>query len=163
MLVVAPLTNVIYRLFDPMEGLPLAEGHWFYVNDYYFLQTLGPHLFLAVSLAGAYLMFPEHSKRAAALIIPFGYSVGKILFLSIAASNEEVNALVPSSFILLGILLGIVARMTHKVLLDRKYHKHDGIVSRILGLMKARGIDEATRIRLLEEQFNEWKSFQTKY
>jgi hypothetical protein len=94
---------------------------------------------------------PE-SRRAFFLVIPAGYHVSKILWLVQVTSNEEFYRIVPTTFLLLGGLATFVWLFTFNWLMALHYHKREGTIARIIGIMTAPGIDPADKERIAKEQ-----------
>jgi len=176
LLVVAPLTNCLYLLFDSSIGFPLSEevivgykaglpveGSWYYVNWHYFLSGIGPHLFSITSLVGIFLMFPVRNVSSYSIAIPLGFEVGKVIWLSTVMSDAEFNQIVPSSFLLLGALISFVVMLSARFWMDRKFHKYDGICARILGLINAPGIDPSMRSKYIDQELKNLRDFQSKF
>lgn len=171
LLVVAPFTSCIYTFFDSSVGFPISpdillavregnppEGFWYYVNWYYFFISICPHLFTVTSLAGIFLLFPVRHVPSYCIAVPLGYEISKILWLWTVESNAEFNQLIPLSFLLTGVLLTVIVLLSARFWMDRKFHKYDGIMARIIGLIDAPGIDPDTRKKHMKTVFSELKN-----
>jgi hypothetical protein len=171
LLVVAPFTSCIYTFFDSSVGFPISpdilravregnppEGFWYYVNWYYFFISICPHLFTVTSLVGIFLLFPVRHVPSYGIAAPLGYEVSKIIWLSTVESNAEFNQLVPLSILLSGVLLTVIVMLSARFWMDRKFHKYDGIMARIIGLIDAPGIDPDTRKKHMKTVFSELKN-----
>lgn len=154
MLVMAPLTNVGYQFFDESVRV---EGQY-YVNAYYLLYVLSPWISLLMFSTGLFLLFPANCKRSYFLVIPITSAIVKILWLSQIQNNEEFHQIVPMYFILPASLIAFVWIFCVDWLMARKYHKLDGIIARIEGLINIKADHE-----VIESQVKELKNFQSNY
>ena len=158
--VIAPVSACFYMLFDRVA---FVEG-WYHVNYFHLFFLLGPHLFITSCLAGAFLLFPEGSKRAYMLSIPMGYNVAKIIWLIMATSNQDFWAVVPSSILLIGILISTVLFFTLDWLAKRKFHREDAYKARMDNLVKlADEFDDAKFKSMVKTVWQDEKSFQKQY
>jgi len=96
MLVIAPLVNVSYRVFDHTQ---VVDG-WYYTNYHDLFYVLCPWLALILFSTGIFLLFPQGSKRAWLLVLPVMAAVSKCLWLIQITSNEEFHQTVPIYFLL---------------------------------------------------------------
>ncbi len=177
LLVVAPLTNCFYLLFDSSVGFPLTpeviaaykaglppDGQWYYVNWHFFFSGMGPHIFVITSLIGVFLLFPVNNLVSYSIAVPLSYEVGKVFWLTTVTTDAEFNQVAPGAFILLALLLVGVCMLSFRFWMDRKFHKYDGICKRIEGLKKLKGLmDESERLALLDNEYSALRSFQTKF
>lgn len=131
LLVAAPLSAVGYQLF-PKNTFDIT---WYYVNNFYLFMVLCPHISLLLTLTGVFLILPEHSKRGYFLILPAGYHIAKIIWLSLANSNDELNTVVPLSFLLIGVLFSCIWLFTFDWLMNLHFHKREGSNCRIYGII----------------------------
>jgi hypothetical protein len=158
--VVAPLTGCAYMLFSRTDHV---QG-WYHVNYFHFFYLLGPHLFEFFCLCGVFLLFPRSSKRAYFIAIPTGYVLAKIIWLIQIKSNQELWQVVPSSFILISILISLVILLTLDFLTWRKFHRVDAFEKRIDGILQVSDdLPSDKVVSMLKLTWRERKDFQTKY
>lgn len=158
--VVAPLASCFYMVFD--RGA--YDESWYYVNHFHLFLTLAPSLFLLSCLIGAWFLFPVGSKRAYALTVPAGFTVGKILWLIQCTSNQDFYSVVPLSFILIGALISAFLFIALDWLVWRKCHREDAFDARIDGLVKlADDFDDAKFKSMVKSVWREKQSFQKEY
>lgn len=119
--VVAPASACIYMLFDRTA---FTQG-WYLVNYFHLFLTIAPYLFIMACLIGVWFLFPQGSKRAYALTVPSGYTLGKILWLLQCTSNDDFYSVVPLSFIGLGALLSVFFFVAFDWLVHNKFHGED--------------------------------------
>lgn len=158
--VVAPLAACVYLLFD--RGI-VVKG-WYHLNYFHLFFLLGPHLFEFFCLLGAFLLFPKDSKRAYFLIIPAGYVLAKILWLITVTNNAEFWSVIPSSFILIGMLISTVLFVLTDWLTWRKFHGEDSFEKREKGLYQIANDVPAEKFRsmVMETWANKF-NFHSKY
>lgn len=158
--VVAPLASCFYMVFD--RGA--YDESWYYVNHFHLFLTLAPSLFLLSCLIGAWLLFPQGSKRAYALVVPTGFTVGKILWLLQCTSNADFYSVVPLSFILIGALISAFLFMALDWLVWRKCHREDAFEARMTNLVKlADDFDDAKFKSMVKTVWREKKQFEKQY
>jgi hypothetical protein len=158
--VAAPLTGCAYMVFNRTD---YVQG-WYHVNYFHFFYLLGPHLFEFFCLCGVFLLFPRSSKRAYFIAIPTGYVLAKIIWLIQIKSNQELWQVVPSSFILISILISLVILLTLDFLTWRKFHRVDAFEKRIDGILQVSDdLPSDKVVSMLKLTWRERKDFQTKY
>jgi hypothetical protein len=149
---------------------------------------IGPELFLLFTLSGIFFLFPTNSRRAYFLVIPMGQTLAKLFIFITATSNNEIHAIVPVRLIIekaklrscggvkVELLSTQSAISTYSIffmavcmapilfsfnyLMDRQFHKLDGIKARIDGL---RSLMKSEYSALMESEQKKLKDFQTKY
>lgn len=129
MLVVAPISGVVYQF------MPTAKDFtWFYHSWYTFFYMIGPELFLLFTLIGIFFLFPSNSRRAYFLAIPLGQTLAQLFTLVVAQSNNDIHATVPLRLVVEMTVCALPVLFLFNYLMDRQYHKLDGIKARIDGL-----------------------------
>lgn len=161
LLVVAPLSSVFYQLCDAS----VFSSTWYYGNYYYFLYTLSPYLMLLFASVGIFLLFPVKCKTSyLATVWPAGYAIAKLLHLGLLVhTNEQFHQAAPWFLLLAGVLTAFGFILSTDYLLYRKYHLKHGTMARIMGIIKAPGIDATTKMHLLEDQSLELENFNQRY
>lgn len=158
--VVSPLSSCIYMLFD--RGVYIQE--WYHVNYFHLFLLLAPYLSIFFCFAGVFLLFPEGSKRAYALIVPAGFTLGKIFWLIQIKSNAEYWSVVPWFFVLVGLLTSAVLFLMLDWMAHNKFHRVDAFEARMdLLCANAKGFDDETFKRLATTVYREKKAFQKQY
>lgn len=162
MLVVAPLFGVGYQLFDLRSGIDRIgqPGAWYYINNFYLFFELCPHIALVTILTGIFFLFPENSRRAYFLIIPAGYHLAKILWLLTVDSNEDFYRIVPSSFLVIGSLFAFVHFLTFNWLMSLHFHKREGVIARILGILDTPGLKDRDVLRIARAEKQSLKTIE---
>lgn len=153
-MVVAPLSGVAYQLFDSSAHV---DG-WYYVNTFYLLYMLGPHIQGIITLTGILFLFPENRTRSFALAIPTGYHFAKVVWLIQVTSNDEINSLLPAAFIFAGICIGLFWLVSFDMLMSLHYHKRAGALARAEGILKAPNIPDSQRVSLAVKEFDKYNS-----
>jgi hypothetical protein len=161
LLIVAPLSSIFYQLCDPS----VFVKSWYYGNNFYFLYTLSPYFMLLFASVGIFLLFPTKCKTSyLATVWPSGYAIAKLAFFSLFVhSNEQFHSAAPWFLLLGGVLSAIGFLMSMNYLLYRKYHLKHGTIARMMGIIKAPGIDAKTKMELLENQSLELENFNQRY
>lgn len=149
----AQLSEVAYVLFDQSVGQPLA-----YWNAYYYLQAIGPHLSALLTVTGFYLLIPQFSKLKFFALIPVAYKLGKIIWLACIDNNVDFHRFVPIGFLLYGFTAALIWLFVFEWLMSLHYHKREGSIARMVGVLVAPNIDDKTR---LSAATNEAKIYQT--
>jgi hypothetical protein len=158
--VVSPLSACFYMLFDRGAEFP----GWYHVNYFHLFFLLGPHLFELFCLMGAFLLFPQGSKRAYVLIIPIGYIIAKIIWLILANSNQDFWAIVPMSIVLIGMLIGAVLLLMIDWFAHYKFHGIDSFNARFETLANGADlVDDNTFKRLFLQTMKAKREFYRKY
>jgi hypothetical protein len=147
LIAVAHVSEVAYVWFDSGEGEP--TDYW---NTYYYLYAIGPHLSTLLTVTGFYLLFPQFSRIKIFSIIPATYKLAKILWLSCITSNPELHRFVPFSFIVLGFGAAFAWLLTFEWLMNLHYHKREGTIARILGIISAPNIDAEQKVSIANQQ-----------
>lgn len=176
MLVAAPALMVSYHIFDQTATLVLYPGQhfydrhgvrfdfWFYKNYYYLFMTLAPYMAVTVGCLGAFLLFPENSKRRYFIVPLLVYAISKIMWLLTVESNEDYDGIVPAFFLIVAGLIVFLILFTFDYLMARKFHHFDGLCIRMLTLIKNEaGLDEVTRNRALAEVAEDLKAFNKQF
>lgn len=125
--VVTPLSSCIYMLFNR----EIVIAGWYHLNYFHLFLLLGPSLSVFFCIAGMFLLFPEGCKRSYALIVPAGYTLAKIFWLIKITSNEEFWAMVPWSFLLVGLLVSAALFFMLDWLAHNKFHGADSFNARM--------------------------------
>lgn len=161
LLIVAPLSSVFYHLCDAS----VFSSTWYYGNNYYFLYTLSPYLMLLFASVGIFLLFPVKCKTSyLATVWPAGYAIAKLAYLGLMVrTNEQFHSAAPWFILIGGLLIATGFILSMDYLLYRKYHLKHGTIARIMGIIKAPGIDAATKMQLLENQSLELENFNQRY
>lgn len=154
LLVVAPLSGVAYQLFDINADYP----GWYYGNYYYLFLVLCPQISMGIMLTGIFFLFPL-SKRTWFISMPLAYPVSRILWIISAESNDQFNQITPGYFLLIGLVFSIIWLLSFNFLVNRKYHKFDGICARLEGVLKSPGLDSQTKIELATPLIEEIRHF----
>lgn len=149
----APFSEIVYRFFSEGEGGPLQ-----YWNTYYFLYAIGPHLSSLLCLCGCFLLFNRNNSLRYVVAIPMAYKVAKIIWLASVDSNEAFHAFVPLMFLLAGLAFVIVWLKVFDFLMSLHFHKRDGIIARIIGIINSPGIDDATARHIAQNEIKNYKS-----
>lgn len=158
--VVAPLSACVYLLFDRT----VEDEAWYHLNYFHFFFLIGPHLFQFFCLIGAFLLFPENSKRAFTLIIPTGYVLAKILWLSSVTSNAEFWAVVPAAFVLTGFLISAVLFLMLNWLTWRQFHGADAYDARLKGIYRvSKDLPAEKVVSMFQQTMMEKEAFNTKF
>lgn len=155
--VIAPLAGVSYHFFDRTVFDP-AE---YYGNAYYLLFAISPHVSLLISLTGVFFLFPKFSRAKFFLVVPSSYHLAKIIHLWQVTSNAEYHEVLPREFFLLGLTLTIVWFCTADYLMGLQFHKQDGIMARIEGILNSPGIDDHTKVEIARGQVADLKSLKS--
>lgn len=152
-LVAAPVVSVSYTFFD----MTATVSGWYYVNAYYLGMVLCPHISMVAIYTGIFCLFPSGSRRAYFLAIPTGLTLSRIYWLIAATSNEDFHAVATLDFYAVGILSALVWLFAFNYLIDRKYHKYDGIICRIIGALRIGrndiALSEATKLRDFDKNY----------
>lgn len=155
--VVGPLSSVSYQLFDRT----VFEATEYYGNAYYYLFAISPHISLLISLTGLFYLFPQFSKRKFFLAIPATYHLSKIIWLSMVDNNADFHRMLPLSIVLLGLTASLVWFFTADYLMGLQFHKQDGIMARIEGILNSPGIDDHTKVEIARGQVADLKSLKS--
>jgi hypothetical protein len=153
MLVAAPLSGAAYQLFDRSAHI----AGWYHVNLYYFFFLLGPHIMMLLVITGIFLIMPAN-KRAFFLSVPAGDQVARIVWLSLANSNDDFYRIVPSYFFFIGILIAAIWLITFDWLMSLHFHKRADSQARINGIIDAPGISDSDKIRIAQAELKVLKS-----
>lgn len=156
-LVAAPLITVLYQVFDSKTNTPYQPGSWYYINLYYYFFNLGPHLFVLFTLLGATCFI--QGRRKWFMLVPIGYTVSKIIWLSMATSNAEFHTIVPGALVLAITLLIAVLAITAQWLIHSKHHQFDAILARTLGVLQAPGLSTQQRTTYIEQCLADLKQY----
>lgn len=162
LLVVAPLSEVAYMLFDksapiitwyPGQHWITYEGvrveGWYYMNFWALFYQLGPHIQDVVILTAAFFLMPETDKdgkpddRRWLLVFAAGYPFAKILWAIQIGSDAEIHQIIPGSFLLVGLLIGFFWLFSFNYLVSLYYHKRTRPVATMEGAAKCDYISEA--------------------
>lgn len=158
--VVAPLSSCFYMMFNRFD----VDKVWYHVSYYYLFFLLAPSLFVLACLIGVWLLFPRGSKRAYALVVPTGYTLGKILWYIQVSSNEEFHSILPISFVGLGCLISFFFFVALDWLAHNKFHRKDAFDARYDGLAEVAGdLEPAKVVSMLKSIHREKKAFQKQY
>lgn len=162
LLVVAPLSGVLYQLFDDS----VEDEKWFYLNYYQLFFQLGPYFCICLCLLGATLFLPQDSVRAYFFLPPLGFYIAKILWLCMVRSNEEFAqflTIVPYYFLFTSFLVGWVLIFTFNWLTSLHFHKIEGTKARIIGIIDAPGITAEDKVRIAQDEIQKLRAFQANY
>lgn len=158
--VVSPLSACTYMLFDRT----VIDLTWYHLNYFHLFFLLGPHLFQFFCVVGAFMLFPQGSKRAYLLIAPTGFILAKIIWLYQVDSNNELWAVVPSSLILISVLISAVLLLTIDFLTWRQFHRMDAFEKRLEGLYKiSKDIPNDKLGSMFKTTWREKRDFQKEY
>jgi hypothetical protein len=158
--VVSPLAACVYLVFDRTS----VVNDWYHLNYFHLFFLIGPHLFQFFCLVGAFLLFPQGSKRAYLLAVPIGFVLAKIIWLILVTNNAEFWQVVPSSFVLIGILISGVLLLTIDFLTWRQFHGLDSFEKREKGLYQI--ADDVTPEKFKSMVMETWRNkfeFHSKY
>lgn len=159
--VVAPLSACLYMLFD--WRVDKVAG-WYHDNYFHFFLLLAPYFCLMFCLIGVWFLFPYRSKRAYALTIPAGVTMGKILWLSLVTSNTEFYSFVPASFIFYGGLISVFLFISLDWLSHRKFHREDAFKARMNKLCELADDFEDSKFKsMVKNVWREEKQFLKQY
>lgn len=156
-LVAAPLSGAAYQLFD----ITVIDHSWYYRTYFDFFLILGPYLTICLCLIGTSLLFPQDSVRAYFLLPPLALYVSKILWLCVAESNNDFNAFwqaIPYYFFLTGAIIAFTLIFTFNFLMTLHFHKREGTIARILGILDCPGIEDSERLRIARAEKQNLKS-----
>lgn len=158
--VVAPLAGCAYMIFNRTEYV----AGWYHVNYFHLFYLLGPHLFELVCLMGVFFLFPQGSKRAYLIAIPYGYVLAKVCWLCQVNSNPELWQLVPASFILGGMAISVVMLKIMNWLTWRQFHVVDSFDKRLDGIYQIAGDIPAEKVKsMFLETWRLKREFNSKY
>ena len=157
--VVAPLSSVAYQFFNAGSHVP----GWYYVNTYYFLFILGPHLYMIFTLLGLFFLFPRHSKRAFFLVMPLGITLAKAIWLATAQSNDQFHHILPAWFALVGILVAGMVLLTIGWLTHTAYHRWDALLGRMEGIINVPGVTGEAKVDMMRPTVDELKKYHTQF
>lgn len=158
MLVLAPLANVGYQLFDPS----VRGSFLYYENAYYLLFILSPWMSLVLFCSGIFLLFPAGSRRAWFIAIPLISAFFKIIWLTTVSSNAEFHQVVPLYFLLPAASVAFVWLFLLDWLMARKYHGIDALVARMDGLFQT-NMDPKDKLQYLRKTWIELKNFNKQF
>jgi hypothetical protein len=158
MLVLAPLSNVGYQLFDPA----IRGAIPYYENSYYLLFVLSPWIALALFSSGLFLLFPKASRRGWFLVIPVTAAICKVIWLFTITSNEEFHRIVPLYFLFPAAAIAFIWLFLLDWLIHRKYHRKDALHARMDGLFMA-NLPADDKIRHLRTTWTDLKNFDKEY
>lgn len=148
LLAMAPISEVFFRLFDRSAGDP--SDYW---NAFYFFQSAGPHLSGLLVATAFFLLLNDKMKDWA--ILPGTYKLAKIIWLTQVSTNQQYHQFVPWGFLLIGLTTALVWFMTIEYLLSLHFHKREGIIARIIGIMTAPGISAEDKERIAKDQIRQ--------
>jgi hypothetical protein len=142
------LCSVSYQWFSKT---PYNEAD-FYGNAYYFFYSVSPHISLLVCLTGVFLLFPEFSKRKFFLVIPGAYHFAKMIWLAQVDNNTDFHRMVPWSVALLGVASAVAWYCAWDYIMGLHFHKREGTIARIIGIMSSPGITPSEKERLAKAE-----------
>lgn len=152
MLVVAPFTGGLYKLFDPHEVL---AGVWYTPNEYfgnfrYLLMGIRGNLLSFFTILGTFFLFPSKYKTSYLLCAPLGYILADSIHKISATSNEEFNAMtsIPHMIMCVALVLGFLLSVDY--LLYRHHHIKRKWWAHIVGIIRTPGIPAEDKIKYLE-------------
>lgn len=167
----------IFLLFDSSVGFPLSEsveaqlkagimpeGHWYYINWYWFLSQIDEPLQSFVQFLGAFFIAPPPKKYPPSyfLGLPIGYHFGTIIWLFFCTSPKEVNSNPPWTFALVGVALTLALIASYEYLVHRYYHDFLRSVAALKSLIVH--LPANVPIQTKEQAFDmEMKNFQSKF
>lgn len=158
--VAAPLVSCFYMLFDKAA----FDETWYHASYFHLFLLLGPSLFILTCLIGAFFLFPAGSKRAYALSVPAGFTVGKILWLIQCTSNADFYSVVPLSFVLIGALISVFIFVAIDWLAYNKFHREDAFEARMTGIVNlADDFDDAKFKSMVKTVWREKKAFRKQF
>jgi hypothetical protein len=153
LLVAAPLCSVAENLFD--RNVACVDG-WYYCNTFYFVFAISRHASLLLTLTGVFFLFSDKSLRKFFLIVPSTYHAAKLCWLILwVESNEQFHRILPLSFVLLGLLAAMAWYFAFDALLSLHFHKREGTIARIIGIMNAPGISAEVKERMAKDQIKQ--------
>lgn len=150
LLAIAVLSEVAFRFFDASAGDP--QAYW---NAHYFLYSAGPHISGLLTATGFFLLVHEKLRNWA--ILPAAYKLSKIIWLSFVSSNEQLHQFIPWGFLVMGLGASILWFMSFDFLLSLHFHKREGIIARLVGIVNAPGISDEEALRIAREQAKQLK------
>lgn len=151
-LVLAPLSEVAFRFFDPKAGNP--TDYW---NAHYYLFSAGPHISGLLVATGFYFLLHEKVRNWA--LLPAAYRFANILWLAYVSSNEEFHQFVPLAFIGLGLCSAVLWFMSFDFLMSLHFHKREGIIARLVGIINAPGISDHDKVEVAKNEASNLKHF----
>lgn len=162
-LVVAPLSGATYQLFD----ITAVDRSWYFRTYFDFFLVLCPNICLCFSFVGASLLFPQDSHKAYFLLPPLTLYVTKILWLCIVVkSNDEFNGfwqIIPYYFFITGGIVAFTLIYTFNFLMTLHFHKREGHIARIIGIIQAPGIAPAKQVEIARKEIARLQEFKSKY
>lgn len=137
---------------------------WYFVNWFYFLETIRLWLALILLPAAIYLHTPaKHKSIWVVYCLVLSIGVGGVVHYSFFVydynSYHSINWLV----FLIAPSIGFGFAMATKNLVYRKYHLKDGNIARIKGIIKAPNIDAETKMRHLENLIIEQENYNERF
>lgn len=152
LLVIAPCSGGLYKLFDPT--VVMAES-WYSPNEYYgnyryLLMGVRGNLFVFFSILGAFFLFPARYKASYFLAAPLGYVVAELLKKLHAMNNDEFNSISSMPSVILCICLVVGFLLSVDYLLYRHHHIKRKYWAHIVGIIRTPGIPASDKIKLLE-------------
>lgn len=172
--IVAPLSACIHML-PGMKDNPVSVEVWFYQVWYNLFLVLGPYFFSMCIILAAFLWIQPVNKRikfsqkpvsfqlTRALSIPFGYCIGKIIWLIFCDNNDDFERLGHWSFFAGGVVIGYVLFRMLDYLVWRQEHAMNALIDTLEGLYKAPNIEHEQRNKIATPYWQELREFHSKY
>lgn len=167
----------IFLLFDPSVGFPLSEdvvvqlkagivpeGHWYYINWYWFISQIDEPLTSFVQFLGAFFIAPSPKKYPPSyfLGLPVGFHLGTLIWLCYCTSPKEVNSNPSWTFAVMGVILTLALIASYEYLVHRYYHDFLRSVAALKSLIVH--LPANVPIQAKEQAFDmEMKNFQSKF
>jgi hypothetical protein len=145
LLALAFVSESAFRLFDAHGGNP--EDYW---NTYYFLYAVGPHISGLLTATGFFFLVHEKIRNWA--ILPASYKLAKILWLAYVSSNEQLHQFVPWGFLVMGLTASILWFMSFDYFMSLHFHKREGIIARIIGILNTPGVSDQDKVRIAQQE-----------
>lgn len=171
-IIVAPLSACIHMLPNMKE---VVSEEWFYKCWYNLYLVLGPYFFCLCIVIAAFLWIPPSAHRikftkkdlsfqlTRALCIPFGYIIGKIVWLICCDNNEDFERLGHPLFFLGGIIIGYITFLFLEYLVWKQEHVMNALCDSLEGLYKIQDLDCNTRESMAAPYWKELRQFNSKY
>jgi hypothetical protein len=153
--VLAPLASCIYQLYNPTADM---DPGWYHINGYYFFHALGPYISLFIGLVGLYFVFPP-SRRTFLISVPtIGWAIAKIIKIILCTSNDDWHANISIPVFIAGVCSSMVLLISVDWFAWRKYHKFDGNMCRLEGLVSISSMPEKEK-QILKNEIKKAKDF----
>jgi hypothetical protein len=136
---IAPFVENLYLYFEE-RGTDLYYWNNNYWNTFYYLHAIGPDLY-AIVLVSGFLIIPKRIIVYAS-IIPITYKLAHILWLATIDNNADFHKAAPAACLIVCLSIAIVWITCFKWLASLHFHKKEGTVARIIGILTAPNINK---------------------